>query len=67
MWYAVGLSSDGHKQKGFHSGVQLYSKVSSPKVLSSHHVHKSLNRVLIEEAILFRVNPVVPRRTVPKY
>ena len=42
----------GHKKEDFHPGVQLYPKVSSPKVPTSRRVHKSLNRVLIQEAIL---------------
>ena len=42
----------GHKSEGFHPGVQLCPKVFSPKVPTSRHVHKSLNRVLIKEAIL---------------
>ena len=41
-----------HKWEGFHPGVQLYPKVSSPKMPTSRRVHKSLNRVLIKEAIL---------------
>ena len=34
------------KYEGFHPGVQLYPKLSSPKVPTSRRVHKSLNCVL---------------------
>ena len=44
----------GHKEEGFHPGVQLYPKISSPKVPTSRRVYIPLPRPrgLIKEAIL---------------
>ena len=38
MWYVFGSRPEGHKKEGFHPGVQLYTKLSSPKVPTSHRV-----------------------------
>ena len=50
---SVSQGRKGQNQESFHPGVELYPKVSSPKVPTSHHINKvnkfkTLNRVLIK-------------------